>query len=202
VDRAGVGVLEQPTPVGSALGADVFDRFGQPGIGSAPTLSEVLRGLEEVVVPAWWVGEQRPLRVDDLARAQGPEEVALQEVLLAAGSRLDQTVADGFFNEYGIKILSCYHSTEAATVALEDTGKFPTTVGKPIDGVEVKITGPDGKAVACEPDPSPLRVPGPSRETPACRSRPFATKGHASHARTVRAPERRPDPSAHASSLA
>ena len=67
---------------------------------------------------------------------------------LAAGSRLDQTVADGFFNEYGVRILSCYHSTEAATVALEDTGKYPTTVGKPIEGVEVKITGPDGKAAA------------------------------------------------------
>lgn len=66
---------------------------------------------------------------------------------LAAGSRLDQAVADGFFNEYGIRILSCYHSTEAATVALEDTGKFPTTVGKPIDGVEIKVTGPDGKPV-------------------------------------------------------
>lgn len=67
---------------------------------------------------------------------------------LAAGSRLDQTVADGFFNEYGVRILSCYHSTEAATVALEDTGKYPTTVGKPIEGVEVKITGPDGKPAA------------------------------------------------------
>jgi acyl-coenzyme A synthetase/AMP-(fatty) acid ligase len=66
---------------------------------------------------------------------------------LAAGSRLDQAVADGFFNEYGIRILSCYHSTEAATVALEDTGKFPTTVGKPITGVEIKVTGPDGKPV-------------------------------------------------------
>jgi acyl-CoA synthetase (AMP-forming)/AMP-acid ligase II len=66
---------------------------------------------------------------------------------LAAGSRLDQAVADGFFNEYGIKIMSCYHSTEAATVALEDTGKYPTTVGKPIDGVDIKVTGPDGKPV-------------------------------------------------------
>jgi long-chain acyl-CoA synthetase len=64
---------------------------------------------------------------------------------LAAGSRLDQIVADGFFNEYGIRIQSCYHSTEAATVALEDTGKYPTTVGKPITGVEVRVTGPDGK---------------------------------------------------------
>src|SRR5690606_27547651 len=61
------------------------------------------------------------------------------------GSKLDQSVADGFYNEYGVRILSCYHSTEAATVALDDTGKYPTTVGKPIDGVEVKITTPDGK---------------------------------------------------------
>ncbi len=67
---------------------------------------------------------------------------------LAAGSRLDQLVADEFFDKYGIRVLSCYHSTEAATVTLEDTGKFPTTVGKPVEGVEVKITGPDGKAAA------------------------------------------------------
>ena len=66
---------------------------------------------------------------------------------LAAGSKLEQAVADEFFAEYGVRLLSCYHSTEAATVALEDTGKFPTTVGKPIEGVEVRITTPDGKAV-------------------------------------------------------
>jgi acyl-coenzyme A synthetase/AMP-(fatty) acid ligase len=69
---------------------------------------------------------------------------------LAAGSRLDQSVADGFLTEYGVKILSCYHSTEAATVALDDTGKYPTTVGKAIDGVELKITGPDGKSTSKE----------------------------------------------------
>jgi long-chain acyl-CoA synthetase len=65
---------------------------------------------------------------------------------LAAGSRLDQTVADGFFEKYGVRLLSCYHSTECATVALEDTGKYPTTVGKAIEHVEVKVTAPDGKA--------------------------------------------------------
>jgi long-chain acyl-CoA synthetase len=64
---------------------------------------------------------------------------------LAAGSKLDQSVADGFFTQYGIRVMSCYHSTEAATVALEDTGKYPTTVGKPIDNVEVRVTGSDGK---------------------------------------------------------
>src|SRR5689334_13074883 len=65
---------------------------------------------------------------------------------LSAGSRLDQSVADEFFDKYGVHLLSCYHSTEAATVTLEDSGKYPTTVGKSIDGVEVKITSPDGKA--------------------------------------------------------
>ncbi len=69
---------------------------------------------------------------------------------ISAGSRLDQSVADMFLAEYGVKILSCYHSTEAATVALDDTGKYPTTVGKPIDGVEVKITSPDGKAAGAK----------------------------------------------------
>ena len=67
---------------------------------------------------------------------------------LAAGSRLDQAVADEFCDKYGIRVLSCYHSTEAATVTLEDSGKHPTTVGKAIDGVEVKITTPDGKPAA------------------------------------------------------
>jgi acyl-CoA synthetase (AMP-forming)/AMP-acid ligase II len=66
---------------------------------------------------------------------------------LAAGSRLDQAVADDFFDKYGIRLMSCYHSTEAATVTLEDSGKYPTTVGKPIEGVEVKITSPDGSAL-------------------------------------------------------
>ena len=69
---------------------------------------------------------------------------------LAAGSKLDQVVADSFFKEYNIRVLSCYHSTEAATVALEDTGKYPTTVGKPIEGVDVKVTGPDGKATGAK----------------------------------------------------
>ena len=67
---------------------------------------------------------------------------------LAAGSKLEQAVADEFFDKYGVRLLSCYHSTEAATVTLEDSGKYPTTVGKPIEGVEMKITSSDGKAAA------------------------------------------------------
>jgi long-chain acyl-CoA synthetase len=64
---------------------------------------------------------------------------------LAAGSKLEETVAEEFAGKYGVRLWSCYHSTEAATIALDDTGKNPSSVGKPIGGVELKITTPDGK---------------------------------------------------------
>lgn len=79
---------------------------------------------------------------------------------LAAGSRLDQAVADEFHAQYGVRLLSCYHSTEAATVALEDTGKTPTTVGKVIAGMEVRLTGSDGKAIAAGKDGGLIWVRG------------------------------------------
>ena len=65
---------------------------------------------------------------------------------LAAGSRLEQAVADEFHTMYGVRVQSCYHSTEAATVTLDESGKYPTTIGKVIGGMEVRITGSDGKA--------------------------------------------------------
>jgi len=71
---------------------------------------------------------------------------------LAAGSKLDQAVADAFTESYGVRLMSAYHSTEAGTVSLDETGKNPTSCGKVIAGVEVRITGPDGKAVAAGKD--------------------------------------------------
>ncbi len=71
---------------------------------------------------------------------------------LAAGSRIEQAVADEFHALYGVRIMSCYHSTEAATVSLDDTGKHPTTIGKVVAGMEARVTGPDGKALAAGKD--------------------------------------------------
>jgi len=64
---------------------------------------------------------------------------------LAAGSKLDRAVADEFHTKYGVRLMSCYHSTEAATIALDDTGKSPTSVGKAIPGVDLKVTTSQGK---------------------------------------------------------
>jgi len=108
---------------------------------SARRIGKLIREHEVDVLPG------TPSMYAELSKLPTAKKLELKAPrYLAAGSRLDQSVADGFFDEYGIRILSCYHSTEAATIALEDTGKYPTTVGKPIEGVDLKITAPDGKA--------------------------------------------------------
>ena len=110
---------------------------------SARRIGKLLREHEIDVLPG------TPSMYAELTKLPTAKKLEVKSPrFLAAGSRLDQLVADEFFEKYGIRVLSCYHSTEAATVTLEDTGKYPTTVGKSIDGVDLKITGPDGKAAA------------------------------------------------------
>ena len=110
---------------------------------SARRIGKLIREHEVDVLPG------TPSMYAELSKLPTAKKLELKAPkYLAAGSRLDQLVADSFFDEYGIRVLSCYHSTEAATIALEDSGKYPTTVGKPIEGVDLKITSPDGKAAA------------------------------------------------------
>ncbi len=115
---------------------------------SARRIGKLIREHEVDVLPG------TPSMYAELARLPTAKKIEVKSPrYLAAGSRLDQSVADEFFDKYGVRLFSCYHSTEAATITLEDTGKYPTTVGKPIEGVELKITAPDG---------SPLKATKPS----------------------------------------
>lgn len=110
---------------------------------SARRIGKLIREHEVDVLPG------TPAMYAELSKLPTAKKLDLAKPkYIAAGSRLDQAVADSFHTEYGVRVLNCYHSTEAATVALDDTGKHPTTVGKPIDGVDVKITTPDGKAAS------------------------------------------------------
>jgi long-chain acyl-CoA synthetase len=107
---------------------------------SARRIGKLIREHEVDVLPG------TPSMYAELSRLPTAKKLDVKAPrYLAAGSRLEQAVADEFFEKYGVRLLSCYHSTEAATITLEDSGKHPTTVGKTIDGVEVKITAPDGK---------------------------------------------------------
>jgi long-chain acyl-CoA synthetase len=108
---------------------------------SARRIGKLLREHEVDVLPG------TPAMYAELSRLPTAKKLEVKSPrFLAAGSRLDQLVADEFKDKYGVALLSSYHSTEAATVSLEDSGKHPTTVGKPIEGVEIKLTAPDGSA--------------------------------------------------------
>jgi long-chain acyl-CoA synthetase len=110
---------------------------------SARRIGKLVREHEVDVLPG------TPTMYAELSKLPTAKQLQLDKPrYLAAGSKLEERVADDFAREYGVRILSCYHSTEAATITLEDSGKYPTTVGKPIDGVEVKVTAPDGKTVS------------------------------------------------------
>jgi long-chain acyl-CoA synthetase len=110
---------------------------------SARRIGKLVREHEVDVLPG------TPSMYAELSRLPTAKKLEIKAPrYLAAGSRLDQAVADEFYDKYGVRLMSCYHSTEAATIALDDSGKHPTTVGKSIEGVELKITAPDGKAAA------------------------------------------------------
>jgi long-chain acyl-CoA synthetase len=63
---------------------------------------------------------------------------------LSGGSRLDPEVADAMADKYGVRLVSCYHSTEAGVIALDLAAKNPETVGKPIEAIELKFGAPKG----------------------------------------------------------
>lgn len=110
---------------------------------SARRIGKLLREHEIDVLPG------TPSMYAELSKLPTAKKLEVKSPrFLAAGSRLDQLVADEFFEKYGVRVMSCYHSTEAATVTLDDSGKYPTTVGKAIDGVELRVTTPDGKPTA------------------------------------------------------
>lgn len=107
---------------------------------SARRIGKLIREHEVDVLPG------TPQLYAELSKLPTAKKLELAKPrYLAAGSKLEEAVAEEFAAKYGIRLWSCYHSTEAATIALEDTGKYPSSVGKPVAGVELRVTSPDGK---------------------------------------------------------
>lgn len=64
---------------------------------------------------------------------------------LSAGSKLEPEVADAMSTQYGVRLMSCYHTTETGVVSIDRAAKNPETVGKTIDGIELRFTPEKGK---------------------------------------------------------
>ncbi|MEK6607115.1 MAG: class I adenylate-forming enzyme family protein [Myxococcota bacterium] len=63
---------------------------------------------------------------------------------LSAESRLERATYEQFQRRYGVRLMSCYHTTEAGPVAVDLRGQEPGTVGKPFEGVKVRVGDGDG----------------------------------------------------------
>jgi acyl-CoA synthetase (AMP-forming)/AMP-acid ligase II len=80
---------------------------------------------------------------------------------LSSGSSLSAATADAFHDRFGVRLLSCYHSTQAGPIAVDRGGKDPETVGKPFEGVDLRVAGPSGEKVpAGEAGPIWVRADG------------------------------------------
>ncbi len=63
---------------------------------------------------------------------------------LSSGSMLPANIAEAFQLRFGVRLLSCYHSTQAGPLAIDRGGKDPESVGRSFEGVELRIAGPKG----------------------------------------------------------
>src|SRR5215831_14660637 len=81
---------------------------------------------------------------------------------LSGGSRLEDGVADSFRDRYGHRLMSVYHTTEAGVVAVDRRGQSPESVGKLVDGVEVRLTDAQGNPVANHEDGGVIWVKSPA----------------------------------------
>jgi long-chain acyl-CoA synthetase len=63
---------------------------------------------------------------------------------LSSGSQLPASIAETFQQKFGVRLLSCYHTTQAGPLAIDRAGKDPESVGRTFDGVELRIAGPTG----------------------------------------------------------
>jgi long-chain acyl-CoA synthetase len=156
-----IGALDLSTESKILVAVPLFHAYGWD-LGLLPTLKLGCTMFLEEEVSARRIGKLvrdhdvdvlpgTPPMYAELAKLPTAKKLDLAKPrYLAAGSRLDEHVAEEFAAKYGIRLWSCYHSTEAATIALDDTGKNPSSVGKPISGVELRITTPDGKAAGAK----------------------------------------------------
>jgi long-chain acyl-CoA synthetase len=63
---------------------------------------------------------------------------------LAAGGQLEDSTAEAFRERYGVRLMNAYHTTETGAVAIDLTMKTPESVGKPLSGMEVRLSSTDG----------------------------------------------------------
>ncbi len=98
--------------------------------------------------PALFGSARAPMPTDK------PLKIAERALPLPRARALPPSIAESFHQRFGIRLISCYHSTQAGPLALDRPGKDPAGVGKGFDGVELRVAAAKGeKLAASEPGP-------------------------------------------------
>ena len=126
---------------------------------SAKRVAKILREQEVDVLPG------TPQLYAGLAKMPTAKPIRRKGArFLAAGAVLDEAVAEGFKDRYGIRLMSAYHTTETGAIAIDTQAKTPGSVGKVIAGIELRLRAPDGGKVGAG-DSGVIWVRGPSVAT-------------------------------------
>lgn len=83
---------------------------------------------------------------------------------LSAGSAISAATAEAFRARWGVRVLSMFHTTEAHAIAIDRKGLAPESVGKAVDGVELRV-GTLGKLNASGSGPIWVRSSAVSRQS-------------------------------------
>ena len=84
-----------------------------------------------------------PTMYRELAKLPTAKQLKVESPrFLSGGSLLEADVAQGMLDQYGVRIISSYHTAETGVVALDVPGKNPESVGKLVDGVELRFAAP------------------------------------------------------------
>ncbi|MCP4444693.1 MAG: acyl--CoA ligase [Myxococcales bacterium] len=137
---------------------------------SARRLAKLIRDHTIDIMPG------TPLMYGELTKLPTAKPVKAENPRFLCGSSpLDIEVAEAMQKYYEIKLMGCYHSTETGVVSIDLPGKTPATVGKTLEGSEVRFSKVKGsksrstKAGAIwvrSPALSPLSI-GPFQEIDA-----------------------------------
>jgi len=109
---------------------------------SARRVAKLLRDHKIDVLPG------TPIMYGELSRLPTARPLKVEGArFLSSGSTLDVDIAKTFTEKYGVDLISCYHATEAGVIAMDRAAESPDTVGKPVEGMEVKLTTDKGGKV-------------------------------------------------------
>lgn len=110
---------------------------------SARRVAKILRDQTIDVLPG------TPQMYSELSRLPTAKPLKVKSPRFLSGcSRLDPEIADSFAEKYCVKPIPIYHTTETGIVSLNRTGKTATSVGKVIDGIQLRLTTIEGGKVA------------------------------------------------------